>query len=151
MTQSKPLMRTLLSPRQRHTQRTIERKQPRKCEGRDDRCKPWHLFWLPTSLSLFLLLLLAVSPAPILLPPVWYTRTKGSGSNSIQHAAKINERQKETEQYDWAGDMRPSGRPMHFLTACSCFAIWSTSALTNTNSIQSHFIYCTLNITKLSY
>lgn len=36
----------------------------------------------------------------LLLPPVSHTRTKGSGSNSIHHAAKINDRQKETELGD---------------------------------------------------
>lgn len=58
------------------------------------------------------------SPAPSppsALPLVSHTRTQGSGSNSIQHAAKINGRQKEMEQGGPRGRNRAKWRGNTFL------------------------------------
>lgn len=85
--------------------------------------------------SLFLLLPLRLSRSRshssllLLLPPVSSTRTLGSGSNSIQHAAKINERQKETER----GGLRERNKAKWRGNTLSCFAILSTSILKHTN------------------
>lgn len=77
------------------------------------------------------------SPAPTppsTLPLVSHTRTQVSGSNSIQHAGKINVRQKETDQRgDRGEEIRLSGGATHFWTALSRSVILSTSILRRSN------------------
>lgn len=106
-----------------HRGRRRERSEE-EFEGRDGRCKPCHLFWLPSSLSL---------PLCHLQYSILSHRLWGSESNSIHCAAKINEEQKEVDLEDWGDETRQSAGEMHFLTAMFCSAILSSNALTRTN------------------